>query len=145
MICNVNYVKKIAMPLPESTETRRNLRHSEQSERGGKVPEGLLLTGEGCVCRPWDGKRQVFENKTSSSSNELKLEEVEELWLLLTSFSSLRSCTSDFCLRSRCLRGLREARICCRESRQVDRRPVRVRMDGSRCRQRPLRLCEERS
>ena len=43
MICNVNYVKKIAMPLPESTETRRNLRHSEQSERGGKVPEGLRL------------------------------------------------------------------------------------------------------
>ena len=43
MICNVNYVNKIAMPLPESTETRRNLRHSERSERGGKVPEGLRV------------------------------------------------------------------------------------------------------
>ena len=43
MICNVNYVKKIAMPLPESPETRRNLRHSERSERGGKVPEGLRV------------------------------------------------------------------------------------------------------
>ena len=35
------------MSLPESTETRRNLRHSEQSERGGKVPERLRLIGEG--------------------------------------------------------------------------------------------------
>ena len=47
MICNVNYVKKIAMPLPESTETRWNLRHSERSERGGKVPEGLRVIQEG--------------------------------------------------------------------------------------------------
>ena len=43
MICNVNYVKKIAMSLPESTETRWNLRHSERRERGGKVPEGLRV------------------------------------------------------------------------------------------------------
>ncbi|MEZ7874858.1 MAG: hypothetical protein QMB47_07720 [Bacteroidales bacterium] len=31
------------MSLPESTETRWNLRHSERSERGGKVPEGLRV------------------------------------------------------------------------------------------------------
>ncbi len=35
--------KNIAMSLPESTETRWNLRHSEQSERGGKVPEWLRV------------------------------------------------------------------------------------------------------
>ena len=51
MICNVNYVKKIAIPLPESTETRRNLRHSEQSERGGKVPEGLRVIQVGIRSR----------------------------------------------------------------------------------------------
>jgi hypothetical protein len=51
MICNVNYVKKIAMPLPESTETRRNLRHSERSERGGKVPEGLRVIQVGIRSR----------------------------------------------------------------------------------------------
>ena len=31
------------MSLPESTETRWNLRHSERRERGGKVPEGLRV------------------------------------------------------------------------------------------------------
>ena len=35
--------------LPRSTEPRRNLRHSERRERGGKVPEGLRLIGEGCI------------------------------------------------------------------------------------------------
>ena len=47
--------------LPRPTEPRRNLRHSERSERGGKVPEGLRLTGEGCSRRP--GKDATADQK----------------------------------------------------------------------------------
>ena len=68
MICNVNYVKKIAMPLPESTETRRNLRHSEQSERGGKVPEGLRVIQVGIRSRS-------LSEGTSAGSSEAYEEE----------------------------------------------------------------------
>ncbi|MEZ7873446.1 MAG: hypothetical protein QMB47_00515 [Bacteroidales bacterium] len=39
------------MSLPESTETRWNLRHSEQSERGGKVPEWLRVIQVGIKIR----------------------------------------------------------------------------------------------
>ncbi len=42
---------KCSAILPRPTEARRNLRHSERRERGGKVPEGLRLTGEGCNSR----------------------------------------------------------------------------------------------
>ena len=68
MICNVNYVKKIAMPLPESTETRRNLRHSERSERGGKVPEGLRVIQVGIRSRS-------LSEGTSAGSSEANEEE----------------------------------------------------------------------
>ena len=68
MICNVNYVKKIVMPLPESTETRWNLRHSERRERGGKVPEGLRLIQAGI-------RDKSLSNGTSATANEVSEEE----------------------------------------------------------------------
>ena len=68
MICNVNYVKKIAMPLPESTETRWNLRHSERRERGGKVPEGLRVIQVGMRSRS-------LSDGTSATANEESEEE----------------------------------------------------------------------
>ena len=72
MICNVNYVKKIAMPLPESTETRRNLRHSEQSERGGKVPEGLRVIQVGIRSRSLSDGVSATANEVSEEEKLLK-------------------------------------------------------------------------
>jgi hypothetical protein len=59
---------KCSAILPQSTEPRRNLRHSERSERGGKVPEGLRLTGEG-----WNDS--ALNIGTSAIANEVSEEE----------------------------------------------------------------------
>ena len=60
--------KKIAMPLPESTETRWNLRHSEQSERGGKVPEWLRVIQAGM-------RSMSLSKGTSATANKVSEEE----------------------------------------------------------------------
>ena len=60
--------KNIAMSLPESTETRWNLRHSEQSERGGKVPEWLRVIQAGM-------RSMSLSKGTSATANEESEEE----------------------------------------------------------------------
>ena len=67
--CSAVYTAGLsAMSLPESTETRRNLRHSEQSERGGKVPEGLRVIQVGIRSRS-------LSEGTSAGSSEANEEE----------------------------------------------------------------------
>ena len=60
--------KNIAMSLPESTETRWNLRHSEQSERGGKVPEWLRVIQVGM-------RSMSLSKGTSATANKVSEEE----------------------------------------------------------------------
>ena len=59
---------KCSAILPRPTEARRNLRHSERSERGGKVPEGLRLAGEGV-------NESALNIGTSATANEESEEE----------------------------------------------------------------------
>ncbi|MDX9782781.1 MAG: hypothetical protein RBT35_07365, partial [Bacteroidales bacterium] len=64
-------VKSVVALLPQSSETRRNLRHSERRERGGKVPEGLRLTGEVV-------NDSALNEGTSAAANEES--EEEKFW-----------------------------------------------------------------
>ena len=56
------------MSLPESTETRWSLRHSEQSERGGKVPEWLRVIQLGM-------RSMSLSKGTSATANKVSEEE----------------------------------------------------------------------
>ena len=71
--CSAVYTAGLsAMFLPESTETRRNLRHSEQSERGGKVPEGLRVIQVGIRSRSLSEGTSATANKVSEEEKFLR-------------------------------------------------------------------------